>query len=149
MALASSGRLFYVNNSNLLWHVKGGSGRTPQVSGRLLHYATVCYAVPRSAKLSYAVLLHKTAFRYADLRCASQCHAEKTYASQPPHLCSKMYASPALAARRFAIKRVCLETPDPRSQMCACEPWPPGALISKVYASPPPSRGHRCMPRKP
>ena len=35
MALASSGRLVYVNNSNLFWQVKGGSGRAPQVSGRL------------------------------------------------------------------------------------------------------------------
>ena len=35
MALASSGRLLYVNNSNLLWQVMERSGRAPQVSGRL------------------------------------------------------------------------------------------------------------------
>ena len=35
MALASSGRLLYVNNSNLLWQVMDGSERAPQVSGRL------------------------------------------------------------------------------------------------------------------
>ena len=35
MALASSGRLLYVNNSNLLWQVMERSGRAPQDSGRL------------------------------------------------------------------------------------------------------------------
>ena len=35
MALASSGRLLYVNNFNLFWQVMEGSGRAPQVSGRL------------------------------------------------------------------------------------------------------------------
>ena len=35
MALASSGWLLYVNNSNLLWQVMERSGRAPQVSGRL------------------------------------------------------------------------------------------------------------------
>ena len=35
MALASSGRLLYVNNFNLFWQVLEGSGRAPEVSGRL------------------------------------------------------------------------------------------------------------------
>ena len=35
MALASSGRLLYANNSNLLWQVMDGFGWAPQVSGRL------------------------------------------------------------------------------------------------------------------
>ena len=35
MALASSGRLLYVNNFHLFWQVMEGSGRAPQVSGRL------------------------------------------------------------------------------------------------------------------
>ena len=35
MALARSGQLVYVNNSNVLWHVMEGSGRAPQLSGRL------------------------------------------------------------------------------------------------------------------
>ena len=35
MALASSARLVYVNNSKLLWQVMERPGRAPQVSGRL------------------------------------------------------------------------------------------------------------------
>ena len=35
MALASSGRPLYVNNFNLFWQVMEGSGRAPQVPGRL------------------------------------------------------------------------------------------------------------------
>ena len=36
----------------------------------------------REATLSYAVLLRRTMFRYADLCCAAQCHAELRSAAQ-------------------------------------------------------------------
>ena len=72
-----------------------------------LRRATLCYmlrsAVLRSAMLSYIVLPCRTTVRCADLRCASQCHAElrsQSYAM----LCRAMLCYNEL---RYVKLRVC------------------------------------------